>query len=40
MRWKVRSGGDDMPAFGPDKISDASLENLLAYTLTIGAVAP
>jgi mono/diheme cytochrome c family protein len=38
--WKVRSGGDDMPAFGPDKISDASLENLLAYTLTIGAVAP
>jgi mono/diheme cytochrome c family protein len=40
VRWKVRSGGDDMPAFGPDKISDASLENLLAYTLTIGAVAP
>jgi mono/diheme cytochrome c family protein len=40
IRWKVRSGGDDMPAFGPDKISDASLENLLAYTLTIGAVAP
>ena len=40
MRWQVRSGGDDMPAFGPDKISDASLENLLAYTLTIGAVAP
>ena len=39
MRWKVRSGGDDMPAFGPDKISDASLESLLAYTLTIGAVA-
>ena len=38
MRWKVRSGGDDMPAFGPDKISDASLENLLAYALTIGAV--
>ena len=39
LRWKVRSGGDDMPAFGPDKISDANLESLLAYALTIGAVA-
>ncbi|MBW2717828.1 MAG: cytochrome c [Deltaproteobacteria bacterium] len=39
LRWKVRSGGDDMPAFGPDKISDADLETLLAYALTIGAVA-
>jgi len=39
-RWKVRSGGDDMPAFGPDKISDADLESLLAYAITLGAVAP
>ena len=38
MRWKVRTGGDDMPAFGPDKISDANLEALLAYTETFGAV--
>jgi mono/diheme cytochrome c family protein len=28
-----------MPAFGPDKISDADLENVLAYALTLGAVA-
>jgi hypothetical protein len=28
-----------MPAFGPDKISDADLETLLAYALTISAVA-
>ena len=27
-----------MPAFGPDKISDADLEALLAYAQTIGAV--
>jgi mono/diheme cytochrome c family protein len=38
VRWKVRSGGDDMPAFGPDKISDADLETLLAYAQTLGAV--
>ena len=38
MRWRVRSGGDDMPAFGPDKISDADLEALLAFTETFGAV--
>jgi mono/diheme cytochrome c family protein len=39
VRWQVRSGGDDMPAFGPDKISDANLETLLAYALTIGVIA-
>lgn len=39
MRWQVRSGGKDMPAFGPDKISDANLEAVLAYTATLGAVA-
>lgn len=39
LRWKVRSGGDDMPAFGPDKISNEDLESLLAYALTIGAIA-
>ena len=37
MRWQVRAGADDMPAFGPDKISDADLEALLAYTETFGA---
>jgi mono/diheme cytochrome c family protein len=39
MRWQIRSGGDDMPAFGADKISDADLETVLAYALSIGAVA-
>jgi len=39
VRWKVRSGGDDMPAFGADKISDSDLEALLAYGITLGAVA-
>ncbi|MFZ1866114.1 MAG: cytochrome c [Polyangiales bacterium] len=34
-RWQVRSGGKDMPAFGPDKISNADLEALLAYTATL-----
>jgi mono/diheme cytochrome c family protein len=38
MRLQVRSGGDDMPAFGLDKISDANLEALLAYTETFAAV--
>ncbi|MDH4281950.1 MAG: cytochrome c [Myxococcales bacterium] len=38
-RWQVRAGGKDMPAFGPDKISDAKLEALLAYTTTFGVVA-
>jgi mono/diheme cytochrome c family protein len=39
VRWQIRSGLDDMPAFGPDKISDADLEALLAFTETFGAVA-
>ena len=35
----IRSGkGDDMPAFGPDKISDQELESLLAYCETFKAV--
>ncbi len=34
----VRNGGKDMPAFGPDKISDQKLEALLAYAETLGAV--
>lgn len=38
VRWKVRSGGDDMPAFGPDKISDVDLEAVLAYAETFGTV--
>jgi mono/diheme cytochrome c family protein len=38
VRWKVRSGGDDMPAFGPDKISKPQLESVLAYAETLGVV--
>ncbi|MGB8221987.1 MAG: cytochrome c [Polyangiales bacterium] len=38
VRWQVRVGGKDMPAFGADKISDANLEDLLAYTATLGTV--
>ena len=38
MRWQIRAGAKDMPAFGPDKISDGKLEALLAYTETFGAV--
>ncbi|MGB5809918.1 MAG: cytochrome c [Polyangiales bacterium] len=40
MRFKVRNGGDDMPAFDSTKISDAQLEALMAYTVTLGAVDP
>ncbi len=38
LRWQIRSGLKDMPAFGPDKISDANLEALLAYAETLGTV--
>ena len=38
VRFMVRNGGDDMPGFGPDKISDEKLEALLAYTETFGVV--
>jgi len=38
MRWQVRAGASDMPAFGPDKISNPELESLLAYCETFGAV--
>ncbi|MEM8606199.1 MAG: cytochrome c [Myxococcota bacterium] len=40
MRYKVRNGSDDMPAFGESKISDQDLEALLSYTVTLGAVSP
>ncbi len=40
MRFQVRSGGDDMPAFDSSKISDEDLEALLAYTVTLGVVDP
>jgi len=30
-RMIVRQGEDRMPAFGPDKISDADLENVMAH---------
>lgn len=39
MRWQVRAGAPDMPAFGPDKIGDEQLESLLAYCATFNAVA-
>ena len=39
MRWQVRAGAPDMPAFGPNKISDDKLESLLAYCATFNAVA-
>lgn len=39
MRWQVRAGAPDMPAFGPEKISDQDLESLLAYCATFDAVA-
>lgn len=38
MRWQIRTGAKDMPAFGPDKIPNDKLEALLAYTETFGAV--
>lgn len=38
MRWQIRTGAKDMPAFGPDKIPDDKLEALLAYAETFGAV--
>ncbi|MEM7437646.1 MAG: cytochrome c [Myxococcota bacterium] len=40
MRFKVRYGGDEMPGFDSSKISDADLEALVAYTVTLGAVSP
>ena len=38
MRWQVRNGDDDMPAFGEDKISKTQLDDLLAYTASFQAV--
>ena len=38
VRWKIRVGGDDMPAFGPDKISKSQMDAILAYAETFGAV--
>jgi len=38
MRWQVRAGGDDMPAFGEDKITRKELDDLLAYAATFQAV--
>ena len=40
MRQQIREGEDDMPAFGPNKISDEDLEALLAYSVTIEATEP
>lgn len=38
MRWRVRSGGDDMPAFDESKISQTELDDLLAFTASFQAV--
>ncbi len=40
LRFKVRSGGDDMPAFDSSEIDAEALEALVAYTVTLGAVEP
>ncbi|MEM7138380.1 MAG: cytochrome c [Myxococcota bacterium] len=40
MRFKVRWGGDGMPGFDASMLSDADLEALVAYTVTLGAVSP
>jgi len=39
MRQQVREGSGQMPAIGPSRVSDADLESLLAYLVTVGAVA-
>jgi len=38
MRWQVRSGGDDMPAFDDSKITRKDLDDLLAYATNFQAV--
>jgi len=38
MRWRVRNGGDDMPAFDESKISKTELDDLLAFTAGFQAV--
>ncbi len=38
VRWQIRAGLEDMPAFGPDKIGSEQLEALLAYAETLGVV--
>ncbi|MGB5810666.1 MAG: cytochrome c [Polyangiales bacterium] len=38
MRWRVRSGEGDMPAFDASKISKTELDDVLAYTATFQAV--
>ncbi|MDH3486362.1 MAG: cytochrome c [Myxococcales bacterium] len=38
MRWRVRNGGDDMPAFDEGKISKTELDDLLAFTAGFQAV--
>ncbi len=35
VRWLVREGGDTMPAFPADKVSDEDLENLAAYVTSL-----
>ncbi len=36
IRALIRHGEDRMPAFGPDQISDADLENVLAHLRSYG----
>lgn len=35
IRTQVREGKDVMPAFGPNQISDAQLENLIQFELSL-----
>lgn len=38
VRMQVREGRGDMPAIPPAKLSDAALENVLAYIATNGTI--
>lgn len=40
MRRQIREGGSHMPAIGATRLSDDDLEAVLAYLVTIGAIAP
>lgn len=40
IRNQVRNGGTRMPPFGPDKVSDTDLDNLVAYVQSLASAAP
>lgn len=39
MRQQIREGSGGMPAIGPSRLSDEDMESMLAYLVTINAVA-